>query len=97
MSLMEKIEEEFRKDDYMSERWTIEPQKGVKYDMRIVMKYWDLLDSIDHSIRVVRNANLEFNGGISDRKLKNLQMKIRKEKGRIRKNFPMMKWYCGEE
>lgn len=93
---LEKIKEEFKKkDDYMSEKWVIEPQKGVKFDMRVVMRYWDMLDSADRSITIVRKANLQFGGEIPDKELRSLQMKIRKEKGKIRKMFPMMKWYCG--
>jgi len=91
-----KIEEFTKKlEDYMSDDWKLEVQPGITFDKRTIMRYWDTLDTMDSAISTVRSANFEFNGFMDDKKLLSLQMKIRKEKGRIRKNFPMMKWYLG--
>jgi len=94
--MFDRIEKQMQElNDYMSDKWKLEVQPGITFDKRTIMRYWDILDTMDGAINTVRSANFEFNGFIDDKKLLSLQMKIRKEKGRIRKNFPMMKWYLG--
>jgi len=48
---------------------------------------WQRIDTYDMAIDNVRRANTEFNGGIIDKKLRSIQMKIRKEKGRLKKHL----------
>lgn len=96
--MWDRIEESTKKlEDYVSDKWKLEVQPGITFDKRTIMRYWDIIDSMDSAITKVRSANFEFEGCISDKKLLSLQMKIRKEKGRIRKNFPQMKWYLGDK